>query len=50
MRGNELRTVLCQALARLPVKRLPGKPYVAVSSTDPNHVVTVVIPKEVHVP
>ncbi|WP_240467767.1 DUF6531 domain-containing protein [Streptomyces albus] len=29
---------------------LPGKPYVAVSATDPNHVVTVMIPKEVHVP
>lgn len=42
--------MLWQALARLPVKHLPGKPFVAVSSTDPNHVVTVAIPKEVHVP
>ncbi|MFG3043956.1 hypothetical protein ACGFZR_03365 [Streptomyces sp. NPDC048241] len=29
---------------------LPGKPFVVVSGSDPNHVVTVMIPKEVHLP
>ncbi|WP_431981737.1 DUF6531 domain-containing protein [Streptomyces qinglanensis] len=49
-KGNKVKYDPARQTIQVRAMKLPGKPFVVVSSTNPNHIVTVMIPKEFDVP